>query len=639
MPYFEEQPCPRAKRLKRNDQSVASIQDKDQGKTLSRSSGISRWSPILQGLLIVTGGLWIFWPTLRADWLIDDKFYIPDNPLLRDPARLWKAWFQPGSFIEYYPLQETVQWLQWWLFGANTLGYHLTNVALHILNAFLVWKLFSKFGLRFAWLGGLLFAIHPAQVESVTLIAELKNTLSLPPFLLAMCAWIDYEDHKQQRDYWLALGLFLVAMLCKITMSPFPVIILLFAWWKRSRIDRNDVKGSVPFFVVSLVLGIITIEAGNTFAQANNFPPYIEQMGGLFSRLVLAGVIFSFYFSKFFWPGVMLPIYPKWAIDPSALSQILPLLAWLVATYWLWAKRQNWGRHVILGVGFFLITLAPFLGFHAISYMRNSWVQDHLLYIPIIGLIGISMAGLERINESLSDSLHFLFVGGVALVVVILTFESHYYAGEFVDEDTLWTYTVQRNPTAWGAYYALGDLALKDGQVAQAIQYYEIALKIRPNTAEVHNAMGVALLKSGQVSEAIEEHKKAVEIYDGLAAAHYNLGKALHTAGRTSEAIEEFKRTLQINPDDANAYNNLGNCLQETGRLQPALESLTQALRINPNLPEAHNNLGVTLAKLGRMIEAEDEFEAALQIDPANSEARINLAHLKRLQTSAPVEK
>src|SRR6185295_15506375 len=102
--------------------------------------------------------------------------------------------------------------------------------------------LLSKFGLRLAWLGGLLFAIHPVQVESVAWIAELKNTLSLSPFLLAMCAFIDYDQRRQQKDYWISVGLFLMAMLCKPSMVMFPIVILLYTWWKRSGIGWRDLK-------------------------------------------------------------------------------------------------------------------------------------------------------------------------------------------------------------------------------------------------------------------------------------------------------------------------------------------------------------------------------------------------------------
>ncbi|HUB68463.1 MAG TPA: hypothetical protein VL981_13340, partial [Candidatus Methylacidiphilales bacterium] len=175
------------------------------------------WMVLLKALCIVVAGFWIFAPALHCDWADDDIFYLSKNPLRSDPQQLWKTWFSPGSFIEYYPITETVQIVQWRLWRADSFGYVMTNIVLHIVNALLVWRLLGKLGLRLAWLGGLLFAMHPLTVESVAWISELKNTLSLSPFLLGMGAWIDYEENKRSRDYWLALGLFLAAMLCKIT--------------------------------------------------------------------------------------------------------------------------------------------------------------------------------------------------------------------------------------------------------------------------------------------------------------------------------------------------------------------------------------------------------------------------------------
>ena len=48
-----------------------------------------------------------------------------------------------------------MQWVQWHLWRNDTLGYHLTNVALHLLSAFLLWRLFRQLGVRLAWLGAL----------------------------------------------------------------------------------------------------------------------------------------------------------------------------------------------------------------------------------------------------------------------------------------------------------------------------------------------------------------------------------------------------------------------------------------------------------------------------------------------------
>jgi hypothetical protein len=166
---------------------------------------------LLRAVLIVSAAFWVFAPSLHGDWLMDDDFYVTQNALLNDPARLWKIWFAPGSLIEYYPIEATVQSIQWHFWRMDTLGYHLTSLILHIASALLVWRLLSKFGLRLAWLGGFLFAIHPVTVESVAWISELKNTLSLPFFLLSVCSWIAYSEHGRSRDYLLALGLFIVA--------------------------------------------------------------------------------------------------------------------------------------------------------------------------------------------------------------------------------------------------------------------------------------------------------------------------------------------------------------------------------------------------------------------------------------------
>jgi hypothetical protein len=137
------------------------------------------WFVPLKVLCIVVAGLWVFAPALHGDWDSDDRAYLSENPLRDDPHHLWKIWFMPGSAIDFYPITESVQVLQWRLWHTDSFGYILTNIVLHIVSALLIWLLLKKLGLRLAWLGGLLFVIHPMNVESVAWIAEIKNTLSL----------------------------------------------------------------------------------------------------------------------------------------------------------------------------------------------------------------------------------------------------------------------------------------------------------------------------------------------------------------------------------------------------------------------------------------------------------------------------
>ncbi len=150
----------------------------------------------MRAAVIVLAVWWIYQPVFHGGWLWDDDANITGNSLMRDPGALWKIWFAPQS-LDFYPLQTSVQWIQWHLWGMNTLGYHLTNIGLQLLNAFLLWSLLRKLGLRFAWLGGMLFAVHPTTLESVAWISELKNTLSMAYLLLAMGAWVDWTTKRR----------------------------------------------------------------------------------------------------------------------------------------------------------------------------------------------------------------------------------------------------------------------------------------------------------------------------------------------------------------------------------------------------------------------------------------------------------
>jgi tetratricopeptide (TPR) repeat protein len=591
-------------------------------ESLPGKSSVVPWATLVQVLVIAAAVLWIYWPALHGGWLWDDDQLVTENAIMHDPSGLWKIWFAPGSLVDYQPLKVSVVWLQWQLWGADTLGYHLTNVFLHIVGALLVWRLLGKFHLRLAWLGGLIFAIHPIQVESVAWIAELKNTLSLPPFLLAMCFWIDYEERGKSKDYHLALGLFLAAMLCKATMVMFPVVILLYAWWKRGRIGWHDAKASAPFFVVSLTLGLVTV----WFLQHNSIGEDPVPMGGLFSRLACAGLSLSFYVSKCFLPVELIPIYPHWVVDPPTLTQFLPWPVLAAVIYWLWTKRESWGRYALLGLGFFLINLAPFLGFNAASYMAFTWVMDHLLYIPIIGLIGLVVAALGRMEIQLPASFRFYGIGLVIVVLALLAFQSRGDAKMYLNSETLWTRELKYNPEAYLGHNNLGKTLLEQGRLAEAMEQFEEVLRINPDYAVAHNNLGNVLRQTGRLPEAIEQYRQALRTSPDNTAMHFNLGSVLLQTGRVPEAIEQYRQALRISPDYAPIRYNLGNVLLQSGQLPEAIEQYRQALRINPDYAEAHKNLGLALFQTGQASEAIEQFEQALQLNPDDADACYNLA-------------
>ena len=518
------------------------------GEAKSATSTPSLTWLLLRAAVIILAGFWVFGPALRGEWLWDDDLLISQNALVQSPDGLWKIWFQPGSLIDYFPITVTVEWIEWHLFGNDTLGYHLVSLALHLIGAFLVWRLLTKFGLRWAWIGGLLFAVHPIVVESVAWIAELKNTLSLPPFLLAMLFWIDFDEHRRTRDYLLALGFFLAAMLCKTTMVMFPVVILLYAWWKRARINKRDLQAAAPFFLVSLVLGLVTI----FFVQHSNTFHGGTPLGGPLSRLACAGLSIAFYFSKCVLPVGLMPIYTRWIVDPPSLVQFLPWPVLAATLFLLWKKRDGWGRHALLGLGYFLILLLPFCGLVTGSYMRFSWVMDHIVYLPLIGIIGLAVAAIESLNNRLPVHLRH---GAIVLSVIVLiaAVSSHSYAGFYADRITYWTFAVRQNPHAWVAHNNLANELEKSGHRTEGLEQFNLALQDQPDYVEALYNRGLAHMVLDEPAAAIVDLNQAIAIEPDAATAYLSRAVRLLSQGNTEAALSDLQHFQQLAPHDPQA--------------------------------------------------------------------------------------
>lgn len=576
----------------------------------------------LRVAVIILTGLAIYWPALQGDWLWDDHLLIAENRVVHDPAGLWRIWFDPGSMIDFQPVKFSVVWLQWQLWGARPLGYHLTNLALHLIGALLIWRLLARFGLRQAWLGGLIFAVHPALVESVAWMAELKNTLSLPPFLIAVLCYLDYEERGRVRDYLLALGWFLIAMLVKPTMVMFPFVILLHAWWKQGRLGWRDLKAGAPFLVISLVLGWIAIVVLHAHTSENSMPV----LGGASSRLACAGLSLTFYFWKSIWPVGLMPIYPKWDVDPPSVLQFLPWMGWVGVIGWCWLRRKTWGRHALLGLGFFILMLLPFLGFVAGSYMMFTWVMDHVVYIPIIGLIGLAVAGIDAVGRKIPATYRPAGGGIIGATILLMAWQGRVDAARYQSQETLWTYALEKNPEAWVGCNILGNVRVRQGRLDEAIAFYERSLRLQPRGAEAENNLGGVFGKMGQKAEARNHLLRAEELDPEYADSYGNMGQLLMLEGRLPEAIDQFQHALQLNPDYVEAHSNQGIALQKQGRLAEAAAQFDEALRLDPACIDAHMNLGVILVNSGHLPEAKQHFEQAVQLDPQKPEAHNNLA-------------
>src|SRR5712675_1423474 len=160
-------------------------------------------SPCWRAALIIALTVTAYLPALRAGFLWDDDVLITENRLVHAGDGLYRFWFTTEP-ADYYPLTNSLGWLEWRLWGTNAMGYHVVNVLLHSVNAILVWMVLRRLQIPGAWLAGLVFALHPVNVATAAWISEQKNTLSMLFYLAAILLFVRFNSENSGSWYGLS---------------------------------------------------------------------------------------------------------------------------------------------------------------------------------------------------------------------------------------------------------------------------------------------------------------------------------------------------------------------------------------------------------------------------------------------------
>src|SRR6266849_689273 len=152
--------------------------------------------PTLGVMLIFLVVIAAYWPAVRGQFVWDDELLVAKNPLVTGKLTLLSIWFGTD-----FPLSLTALWLEWLAWGKNPAGYHAVNILLHVVGVVLLWWILAKLKIPGAWLGAMIFAVHPVCTGSVAWISELKNTLSLVFYLLSIFWYLRFDEEPSSRRW------------------------------------------------------------------------------------------------------------------------------------------------------------------------------------------------------------------------------------------------------------------------------------------------------------------------------------------------------------------------------------------------------------------------------------------------------
>jgi tetratricopeptide (TPR) repeat protein len=600
---------------------------------------------LLAASLIAAAAVAAFSNSFGGPFVFDDVGAIAENPTIRYLWPLWQALDPPshGEPVSGRPLLNLSLALNYAMSGSKVWGYHVTNLAIHILAALVLFgvlrRTFLLPALRNSWGGAAtplaltiagLWAVHPLQTESVTYTVQRAESLVGLFYLLTLYGLI--RGANSTRAGWWYCGAALACLLgmaSKEVMVSAPLVALLYdrtflagsfrgAWRQRCRLY-------LALAGTWLVLGWLVISAADRGGSAGfglgvDWRAYLgTQFGAIVHYLRLC-----------VWPSPLVLDYG--AATAQSAAEIVPYAAVVgalglatVAALWRWPKIG------FLGACFFAI-LAPT---SSVVPVVTQTVAEHRMYLPLAAVLTLALSGgyaarreLVRrgwLRRPLADLVGGCTIAAAALTLGILTFQRN---ADYRDDLSIWLDTVGKAPCNPRAHYNLGKVLAARGRLDEAVARYRKALEILPNLAEAHINLGIALAMRGRPHEAAAHFLRALEIRPDDAEAHYNLGLALASRGRPDEAIAHFRKALEIRPDDADAHNNLGLALGSRGRPDEAVAQFRKALEIRPDDPDAHHNLALALAASGRLDEAVAQYRKTLAFRPDDAQALIGLADL-----------
>lgn len=581
-----------------------------------------RWPPVVAALALVALTMVAYGPAYRAGFIWDDDDYVTDNAALDTFGGLVRIWTVPGAVPQYYPLTFTSFWLEHRFFGDAPFGYHVTNVALHALNATLAWLVLVRLGVPGAWLAAAIFAVHPVHVESVAWVTERKNLLSGACYLGALLAALAFaagtNEAERRRHGLLVVALFVAALLSKTVTCSLPVILLLVAWWRRGRVERQELVAAAPLLGVGLALALVTIWMERTHVGAT---------GALFElspwqRLLIAGRALWFYLATLIWPHPLSFVYPRWSVDAGVWWQWIPPLAAAAVLAALWLARDRIGRTPFTAAAGFAITLAPALGFIDVYPMRYTFVADHYQYLASLFVIAPVAAVLATSTRGRLGEVAPAAAVPLLLILAALTWR---HATVLTGPETLWRDVIAKDPTGTMAHINLGMWLHGEGRAEEAAVALEDALRLEPNDGEVHGNLGIVLAALGRRDGAREHLERALALAPESAQAHSNLGNLLASDGRLDEAVAHYLAAVRLTPAFADALNNLANVLVQQGKIDEAIARYEAALAADPTYLAAHYNFATVLTRAGRNAEAIEHYRAALALDPAHADAHRGL--------------
>ena len=565
--------------------------------------------------VIIIACLIIYAPSLKNTWTNwDDEGYVLKNPLVTG--------FDLNGIVSeqvmgnYHPVTVFFQAVEYSFFKEDAAGFHLVSLLLHLLNAVLLFYFIRQLTKKDvpAFVGALLFAIHPLHVESVAWVSAQKDLLYTFFYFAALISYLRYKEAASQKQlkYLMMVVWFVLSLLSKAQAVTFPVILLLIDWYRKEKITTGILLEKLPLFIFSLAFGIVAIYAQQASESIQDIALYSFPERLMFSAYAVVG-----YLTRLVAPVNLSAYYPYPEEKNNAFSWLVytaPVSVLLIA-FILYRFRKK-SSYLIFGMLFFLVNIFLVLQLLPVG---GAITADRYTYLSFAGLFFVIavFAGevWEQNNQALKAFRMPIVIAG-SLWILFLSYQCQARAKVWYSSETLWTDVIAKYPRVPIAYNDLGSFYQKKEQLDLAKKNFDIALRLQPDFPQALINRCDLFRVLNKIDSAIIDGNHAVALKPGDPDSHMNRGIAFSIAEKNDSALMDFRIVIKEQPENARAYNNLGNLYMIKEQPDSAITYYNLALRYDPKFLDVLNNRGVAYLKAGNYQQAVTDLTAAIANNP-----------------------
>lgn len=598
--------------------------------------------------LIAVVGLIAYSNTFEVPFVFDDANSIVKNPVITSLDNFLSSsegyTYSPGRVVGYFSFALNYR------FGElEVAGYHAVNLAIHIINALLVYFLVSltfrtpyfrawrigqsaksrehsgkyvidssyalspaPYAQLIALFSALLFVSHPIQTQAVTYIVQRITSLATMFYLLSLVFYIRGRLASRLAGrlagYVFSLASAVLAMRTKEITFTLPLVIILYEvfFFKAALKKRLLFLAPVLLALIIILISVINSDRslGELLSELDE-KTRAQAIGSRWVYFVTEIRVITTYIRLIFFPinqnlAYDYPVYRSilsLEVFPSFIF-ILSILG--VAAYLFYrsqiaslSSRVSDTQPQVAPLMSRLVAFGIFWFFITLS-IESSFIPiadvivEHRVYLPSVGIFIAVAAGMTAVANYFSSKTTAV-TAILAIIIIVFSAATYMRNNVWRSARELWEDTALKSPETIRPFYNLGNEYLKQQQYDKAIEMYQRALQIKP---------------------------KEFVVSDAYLGSYNNLGIAYCSIGQYETAIELFNQFIKQNPGYIEAYNNLGGVYINSGKYLEAIGPLQTVIKNKPDNVIAHYNLALAYWSIKDINNAEKEYAILERLSP-----------------------